>query len=138
MLSGCVLTATGLLVAAAAHAEIGYELAPTSSVGATTNAEVTTVPVGDAVVTLSNIARLRVLRPRSTHFVAYRLAWTRFIETSSTALANDLSAGSTLNPSATVTLGFAVAASVSSTARTDFIDPTTIVPQASQQGSQPY
>jgi hypothetical protein len=128
----------GVATAPTARAEVIYELTPMAAVGATTNATATTVPVGDAIASLGNIARMRIMLARSSYMLAYRLVWSRFIERGSDFLINELTATTGFNLTQHLDLSFTAVALLSSTARIDFADPTTVIPQSSVAGSQAF
>ena len=133
-----VALVAGLAATPVARAEVVYELTPMASVGATTNATSTTVPVGDAIASLGNIARMRLMLARSSYMLAYRLVWSRFIERGSDFLINELTATTGFNLTPHLDLSFSAIALLSSTARIDFADPTTVIPQSSVAGSQAF
>jgi hypothetical protein len=139
-LLAAVLGAGGIasFASRSAHATLIFELAPSTGLGGTTNADATVVPIGDMLFRFSNVADLRYEGARSHLTAGYRLALTRLLESGTNLTTNELFASSAFTLSPFWDLNLGAAGAISTTSRLEVRDPTTTTPQPTPSGNLIY
>jgi len=107
-LASALVAGVMMLAATSARSAVIYELVPSASVGVTSNALMTSVPIRDEFGVLAADGRVRFEGAQSVFGLGYTLGFTHYFEGHGIdTLSNALNVSETIHPSARLDLHFA-------------------------------
>jgi len=138
-LASALVAGVMMLAATSARSAVIYELVPSASVGVTSNALMTSVPIRDEFGVLAADGRVRFEGAQSVFGLGYTLGFTHYFEGHGIdTLSNALNVSETIHPSARLDLHFAGSSVLSRTSRIDIGDVTAVMPLGTPAGSYRY